>query len=208
MDERPTASGSSDASHVAPAPESGAESNASSPPTEAALTQQELDAVLAAAGFDVSTAGETTGAAPSSEPEAGKPAGDVIFGAAAPAGVAAAVATQSYMPPEIDAGATRRWTNAQAGPIDLINDVALDVKVELGRARMRVDDVLKLGPGAVVELDKLAGDPVEVFVNERLIARGEVLVLNDDFCVRINEIVTPSPNGESAGERHGGRGAD
>jgi len=64
------------------------------------------------------------------------------------------------------------------------------VKIELGRSKMLVDDVLRLGEGSVVELDKLAGDPVDVFVNDRLVARGEVLVLNDNFCVRINDIVT------------------
>lgn len=79
--------------------------------------------------------------------------------------------------------------NARPEGIDLLGDVNLDVKIELGRTRMFVEDVLRLKDGAVVELDKLAGDPVDVFVNERLIARGEVLVLNDNFCVRINEIV-------------------
>ncbi len=74
--------------------------------------------------------------------------------------------------------------------IDLLRDVELNVKIELGRSRMLVDDVLRLGEGSVVELDKLAGDPVDVFVNERLVARGEVLVLNDNFCVRINDIVS------------------
>ena len=54
---------------------------------------------------------------------------------------------------------------------------------------MLIEDVLKLAEGSVVELDKLAGDPVDVFVNDQLVARGEVLVLNDNFCVRINEIV-------------------
>jgi flagellar motor switch protein FliN/FliY len=54
---------------------------------------------------------------------------------------------------------------------------------------MFVEDVLRLGDGAVVELDKLAGDPVDVFVNDRKVARGEVLVLNDNFCVRISEIL-------------------
>ena len=75
--------------------------------------------------------------------------------------------------------------------IDLLSDVNLHVKIELGRTRMYVEDVLKLGEGSVVELDKLAGDPVDLYVNERLIARGEVLVLNDNFCVRINEIIAP-----------------
>ncbi|HEX2972373.1 MAG TPA: flagellar motor switch protein FliN [Tepidisphaeraceae bacterium] len=78
---------------------------------------------------------------------------------------------------------------AQVSSVDMLRDVDLNVKIELGRSRMLVEDVLKLGEGSVVELDKLAGDPVDVFVNERLVARGEVLVLNDNFCVRINEIV-------------------
>jgi len=76
-------------------------------------------------------------------------------------------------------------------PIDLLNDVHLNVRIELGRTRMFVEDVLKLGDGCVVELDKLAGDPVDVFVNDRCVAKGEVLVLNDQFCVRISEIVDP-----------------
>ena len=73
--------------------------------------------------------------------------------------------------------------------IDLLGDVDLDVSIELGRTEMLVEDVLKLQAGSVVELDKLAGDPVDVFVNGRLVARGEVLVLNDNFCIRISEIV-------------------
>lgn len=75
------------------------------------------------------------------------------------------------------------------GGIDMLGDVELNVSVELGRTEMLVEDVLKLGSGSVVELDKLAGDPVDVFVNGRLIARGEVLVLNDNFCIRVSEIV-------------------
>ncbi len=73
--------------------------------------------------------------------------------------------------------------------IDLLGDVELQVMVELGRTQMIIEDVLRLGEGAVVELDKLAGDPVDVYVNNRLVARGEVLVLNDNFCIRISEIV-------------------
>lgn len=73
--------------------------------------------------------------------------------------------------------------------IDLLSDVDLNVSIELGRTEMLVEDVLKLQNGSVVELDKLAGDPVDVFVNGRLVARGEVLVLNDNFCIRISEII-------------------
>lgn len=89
-----------------------------------------------------------------------------------------------------DLGAVPAAQPLPAG-IDLLSDVVLHVKIELGRTRMLVEDVLKLGEGAVVELDKLAGDPVDVYVNDRPVARGEVLVLNDSFCVRINEILDP-----------------
>ena len=71
----------------------------------------------------------------------------------------------------------------------MLSDVELDVRIELGRTEMMVEDVLQLGAGSVVELDKLAGDPVDVFVNGRRVARGEVLVLNDNFCIRISEVV-------------------
>lgn len=73
--------------------------------------------------------------------------------------------------------------------LEMLGDVDLHVMVELGRTEMLVEDVLKLNSGSVVELDKLAGDPVDVYVNQRLVARGEVLVLNDNFCIRISEIV-------------------
>ena len=79
--------------------------------------------------------------------------------------------------------------DSDAQDIGLLNDVKLDVKIELGRANIYIDEVLKLSKGSVVELDKLAGDPVDVIVNDRLVARGEVLVLNDNFCVRISEIM-------------------
>ena len=73
--------------------------------------------------------------------------------------------------------------------MDLLRDVTLDLKIELGRTRMHLDEILQLRKGSVVTLDKLAGDPVDVYVNGRLVARGEVLVLNDDFCVRVAELV-------------------
>ncbi|GAB5495938.1 MAG: hypothetical protein Phyf2KO_10180 [Phycisphaerales bacterium] len=73
--------------------------------------------------------------------------------------------------------------------MDLLSDVNVDVTIELGRTRMLVEDVLRLAEGAVVELDKLAGDPVDIYVNHRLVARGEVLVLNDNFCIRVNDIL-------------------
>ena len=86
----------------------------------------------------------------------------------------------------------------QVQGIDLLNDVNLHVKIELGRTQMTVEEVLRLARGAVVELDKLAGDPADVIVNDRLVARGEVLVLDGSFCVRVNEIIgAPSSAGVS-----------
>jgi flagellar motor switch protein FliN/FliY len=79
--------------------------------------------------------------------------------------------------------------NTDKATIELLRDVELDLKIELGRTNMYLEDVLKLRKGSVVALDKLAGDPVEVYVNGRLIARGEVLVLNDNFCVRVAELL-------------------
>jgi flagellar motor switch protein FliN/FliY len=78
--------------------------------------------------------------------------------------------------------------------LDLLRDVELDVKIELGRTHMYLEEVLKLRRGSVVALDKLAGDPVDIYVNGRLIARGEVLVLNDNFCVRVAELITGDDN--------------
>jgi flagellar motor switch protein FliN/FliY len=74
--------------------------------------------------------------------------------------------------------------------LDLLRDVELDLRIELGRTEMYLEDVLKLRTGAVVALDKMAGDPVDVYVNGRLVARGEVLVMNDNFCVRVAELIS------------------
>ncbi|MDR0521276.1 MAG: flagellar motor switch protein FliN [Planctomycetaceae bacterium] len=73
--------------------------------------------------------------------------------------------------------------------LDQISEVDLDVKVELGRTYMYLEDVLKLRKGAVVPLDKMAGETVDIYINGRLLARGEVLVMNENFCVRIAELL-------------------
>jgi flagellar motor switch protein FliN/FliY len=80
--------------------------------------------------------------------------------------------------------------SGEKATIELLQDVDLDLRIELGRTQMHLEDVLKLKRGSVVPLDKLAGEPVDVFVNGRMVARGEVLVLNDNFCVRVTELVT------------------
>jgi flagellar motor switch protein FliN len=87
---------------------------------------------------------------------------------------------------------------AQRG-LDLIMDVQMRVSVELGRSTMTVEDVLSLGPGSVVELNKLAGEAVDILVNERLIARGEVVVVDENFGVRVTEIVSPRRRANAMG---------
>jgi flagellar motor switch protein FliN len=73
--------------------------------------------------------------------------------------------------------------------LEMLDEVELNVRIELGRTQMYLKDVLKLRGGSVVALDKLAGDPVDVLANGRIVARGEVVVLSDNFCVRVTELV-------------------
>ena len=75
--------------------------------------------------------------------------------------------------------------------LDLILDIPLTVTVELGRSKMLINDLLQLGRGSVIELTKLKGEPLEVLVNQKLVARGEVVVVNERFGVRLTEIVSP-----------------
>ena len=141
---------------------------AASSPADALIDQAAIDDLLKQASFEDPAA--FAGASPAM-PHA--------------AGSEPPVGTAGFALPDFQ----RVIQDAQVSSIDLLRDVELNVKIELGRSRMLVEDVLKLAEGSVVELDKLAGDPVDVFVNDRLVARGEVLVLNDNFCVRVNEIV-------------------
>ena len=80
--------------------------------------------------------------------------------------------------------------NIHSTNIDLLMDVSMRVTVELGRTRMQLAQILELQHGSVVELDRLAGDPVDVFVNDCMVARGEVVVVDDKFGVRITEMVS------------------
>ena len=75
--------------------------------------------------------------------------------------------------------------------LDLILDIPLTVTVELGRSKMLIHDLLQLGQGSVVELTKMVGEPLEVLVNQKLVARGEVVVVNEKFGVRLTDIISP-----------------
>lgn len=75
--------------------------------------------------------------------------------------------------------------------IDLLMDVDLPVSIELGRTKLAISDILALGPGSVVELNKLAGEPVDLLVNNKVVAKGEVVVIDENFGLRITQLVTP-----------------
>ena len=75
--------------------------------------------------------------------------------------------------------------------LDFILDIPLELSVELGKTRMLVNDLLQLGQGSIIELNKLAGEPLEVYINKKLIARGEVVVVNEKFGVRLTDVITP-----------------
>lgn len=76
--------------------------------------------------------------------------------------------------------------------LDFILDIPLSLSVELGRSRMLINELLQLGQGSVIELTKIAGEPMDVYVNRRLIARGEVVVVNEKFGVRLTDIISPA----------------
>jgi flagellar motor switch protein FliN/FliY len=80
---------------------------------------------------------------------------------------------------------------SEAKNLDMLYDVTLPIAIELGRASMAIEDILNLGPGSVVELDKLAGEPVDLLVNNKLLAKGEVVVIDENFGVRITSMISP-----------------
>jgi len=83
-------------------------------------------------------------------------------------------------------------TNASGNPnLDRILDIPLLLSAQLGSTRMLIKDLLQLGPGSIVELDKLAGEPLEILVNERLVARGEVVMVNEKFAIRLTDVISP-----------------
>jgi flagellar motor switch protein FliN len=92
-----------------------------------------------------------------------------------------------------DAGAAARdaSTGAAAANMEFILDIPLEVTVELGRTKLLIHELLKLGQGSVIELSKLAGETLEILANRKLIARGEAVVINEKFGVRLTEVVSP-----------------
>lgn len=97
---------------------------------------------------------------------------------------------ESSNPIEAESGAAKVQSVTIDPNLKMILDIPLRVTVELGRTKMSVRDLINLGQGAVIELSKLAGEPLEVFVNDKLIARGEAVVVNEKFGVRLTDIIS------------------
>lgn len=171
------------------------------------ISQDALDALLAASGsgdMDDSAAFDAFGGAEESDLDFGEGdagaedamggMGEDIFASAAASGMDTPVSG-------VGAGAVDFSAFQMAGLEDYsapadnddflrVRDIPLDVTVELGRTRLLIKDILDLSTGSIIELDKIAGEPVDLFANGLLVARGEVIVIDDNFGVRITEIIT------------------
>ena len=101
-----------------------------------------------------------------------------------------AQASEAHFKDMTDIARQPRADNAKR-ELDFILDIPLDVSAELGRTRLLINELLQLGQGSVVELNKLAGEPLEVYVNGKLVARGEAVVINEKFGVRLTDIISP-----------------
>ncbi len=96
------------------------------------------------------------------------------------------------------AAASRKEDGAGRG-LEFLYDVPLQISVEVGRSRILLRDLLKMGEGYVIELDKLAGDPLDLYVNSRLIARGEAVMVGDKFGIKLTEVVSTADRVENLG---------
>ena len=158
---------------------------------EGMLSQADLDALIAAAqaeqpaGIDPAPDESGTEMPPASEAPQG-------FG-----GGSGLVDLPHFDPP------TPSFSTAEgATGLGRVRDIPLEVTVELGRTRLLIRDILDLSPGAIIELDKVAGEPVDLFANGMLVARGEVVVIDDNFGVRVTEIITAADRKGAEKDRH------
>jgi len=111
-----------------------------------------------------------------------------LEGVAAAAGEVAEAASAAVSGSTPQQGA-KKGTNNRT--LEFLMDVALQVSVEVGRARMTINDLLQMGPGSVVELEKLAGEPLDIFINGKAVARGEAVIVNEKVGVRLTDIMSP-----------------
>lgn len=197
-----------DAGGATPAPEAEAETpspeEASSPVADASVDQAEIERLLgqgaggtqapAASAASSSPAGlaATPTAQAAGDPAVSQNDVELLLNKAEQA-LASIDQTSDALPPGVQTFEFQHFSgsaaNSESATLELMRDVQLDMTIELGRTHMHLEDVLQLRQGSVVPLNKQAGDPADIYVNGRLVARGEVLVLNDNFCIRVAELV-------------------
>lgn len=160
---------------------------------EGMLSQADLDALIAAAQAEPSAGIDR----PLDEPEDVPPPPTPEAEAAPVGGGSGLVDLPRFDPP-----APSFSTAEGASGLVRVRDIPLEVTVELGRTRLLIRDILDLTPGAIIELDKVAGEPVDLFANGMLVARGEVIVIDDNFGVRVTEIITAADRKGAEKDRH------
>ena len=116
--------------------------------------------------------------------------------ASAEAGAPAEDATREVKMEQFDHPAPAS-SNGVSRSLDFVLDIPLRLTVEVGRARMTIGDLLSLGPGSIVELQKLAGEPLEIFINDKLVARGEAVIVNEKYGIRLTDVISKSERIES-----------
>jgi flagellar motor switch protein FliN/FliY len=109
------------------------------------------------------------------------------------------MAEQNKPAASMDAGKINNKTAESGENLDFLLDIPLEITIELGRTRMLINDLLKLGQGAVIELSKEAGDTLEILANNRLIAKGDVVVVNKKYGIRLTEVISPVERVEKLG---------
>ena len=158
--------------------------------SEETLSQEELDALLSSAEIvsddDAPMGGSSSGGSDKSAQSISHSASEASSPDSSHSTASRAVATAEKPEEKEDVSGPQQNKNIQ-----LLLDIYMNVTVELGRTNMKVKDVLGLGEGSIIELDKPANEKVELLVNNRLVARGEVVVIDENFGVRVNEIIDP-----------------
>ncbi len=147
------------------------------------LSQADLDALIAAAGQSSEDIEPDGLYAEPEDEEPSQPAGQAL-------GRSGLVDLPSFAP----AAPAPVLQSGESG-LGRVRDIPLEVTVELGRTRLLIRDIMDLSAGSIIELDKIAGEPVDLFANGMLVARGEVIVIDDNFGVRVTEIITAQERG-------------
>ncbi len=151
--------------------------------SDGSLSQDEIDALLSGTG-DVTASGDDSGGGDLGDFDLG-----ALLGGDDSGGGGATPAPSKKSKKRKDAMAPIDPNN-----LELLLNVEMKLSVELGRTKMSIKNILDIGEGKVIELDKLHGDPVDILVNDKVIARGEVVVVNEDFGIKVTEFLEPKEN--------------